>query len=782
MATTIVTKKGSGAPAASDLVEGELAVDTTNGRLYTENSSAAVVELGSNPSGNITFGDNGKAIFGAGSDLQIYHTGTYSLIADTSGTGPLRVVTNAFQLNNAADTQNMLVAAEGGAVTLYNAGNAKLATTSTGIDVTGSVTADGLTVDGAAAVNVPSSQQITFSRTGSSVGSGKIGADSTQAMGIWDVDDNKVATFYQNQDVEFYEDTGTTAKLFWDASAESLGIGTTSPAREVHVTTAGQNGVRLTSTAFGADFGLLSSVGGTNGFGIYDYTASAYRFNIDSSGNVGIGTSSPSAKLTSSGVSGTTLIQAVGVDSNGFADVEIKSTGTSGGSRLYFSDTAAQSGSIKYSHSNNSMQFSTAATERMRIDSSGNVGIGTSSPDTLAHLAAGAGAAVLRLENTDTFLSNDEVVGKIEFETQDEGGAGVNAYIQGVGVSTDGATRLEFGTGTSGSPSTRMTVNNNGNVGIGTSSPSEIFEVSTATANTAYLRVGTTLATSSHTVDSDIAGLEFYSGDSSGSGSGVKGSIRYKYGSASGATTHMTFHTADVSGSNDVERMRIDASGNLLVGKSASNSGTAGIELTFNHIIVGTRDGDTAQYLNRLTSDGNIIEYQKDGTTVGSIGTYSSTIQVGQGNAYLKFANATDTITPANGNGTDNDNALDLGQSGARFKDIYATNGTIQTSDRNEKQDIAELSDAEQRVAVACKGLLRKFRWKSSVAEKGDEARTHFGIIAQDLQAAFAAEGLDAGDYAMFISTTWTDEETNEERTRMGVRYSELLAFIISAI
>ena len=59
MATTIVTKKGSGAPAASDLVEGELAVDTTNGRLYTENSSAAVVELGSNPSGNITFGDNG---------------------------------------------------------------------------------------------------------------------------------------------------------------------------------------------------------------------------------------------------------------------------------------------------------------------------------------------------------------------------------------------------------------------------------------------------------------------------------------------------------------------------------------------------------------------------------------------------------------------------------------------------------------------------------------------------------------------------------------------------
>ena len=90
MATTIVTKKGSGAPAASDLVEGELAVDTTNGRLYTENSSAAVVELGSNPSGNITFGDNGKAIFGAGSDLQIYHDGSHSYLKD-AGTGDLYI-------------------------------------------------------------------------------------------------------------------------------------------------------------------------------------------------------------------------------------------------------------------------------------------------------------------------------------------------------------------------------------------------------------------------------------------------------------------------------------------------------------------------------------------------------------------------------------------------------------------------------------------------------------------------------------------------------------------
>ena len=117
-------------------------------------------------------------------------------------------------------------------------------------------------------------------------------------------------------------------------------------------------------------------------------------------------------------------------------------------------------------------------------------------------------------------------------------------------------------------------------------------------------------------------------------------------------------------------------------------------------------------------------------------------------------------------------------------------------------------------MAVACKGLIRKFRWKDAVAEKGDDARIHFGIIAQDLQDAFAAEGLDAGRYAMFISSTWweanrvvpaveatddteavaeytvtdhydTLEEAPEgatERTRLGVRYPELLAFIIGAL
>jgi hypothetical protein len=125
--------------SADDLILGGaagLSVNSTALVTGVLTTTAATVHTG-----GITMPDNAKAIFGAGSDLQIYHTGTYSLIADTSGTGPLRVVTNTFQLNNAADTQNMIAADEGGAVTLYHNGAAKLATTATGIDVTGAVAA-----------------------------------------------------------------------------------------------------------------------------------------------------------------------------------------------------------------------------------------------------------------------------------------------------------------------------------------------------------------------------------------------------------------------------------------------------------------------------------------------------------------------------------------------------------------------------------------------------------------------------------------------------------------
>ena len=86
MATTIVTKSGSGAPTTDDLIAGELAVDLTNGRLYTEDSGGTVLELGLNPSGNVdvtgTVTANALTVNSIGglsnvaNDLTIYSTST----------------------------------------------------------------------------------------------------------------------------------------------------------------------------------------------------------------------------------------------------------------------------------------------------------------------------------------------------------------------------------------------------------------------------------------------------------------------------------------------------------------------------------------------------------------------------------------------------------------------------------------------------------------------------------------------------------------------------------
>ena len=309
-----------------------------------------------------------------------------------------------------------------------------------------------------------------------------------------------------------------------------------------------------------------------------------------------------------------------------------------------------------------------------------------------------------------------------------------------------------------------LVVEASGNVGIGTSSPSSVLHLSTS--NDPQI----TLTDTGFGASADITGSN--------------GNLR------------LNSQTATIFDMADSEVMRIDSSGNLLVGTTDAvvwdNSANSAADNGHNLRDDGragfayynaTAGANATVNVNRTGSDGDLIRLFKSGTTVGSIGVLSSRFYIGSGDTGLKFSGADDLISPIDASdGTGRDAAIDLGSSGARFDDIYATNGTIQTSDRNEKQDIEALSDAEQRVAVACKGLLRKFRWINSVETKGDDARIHFGIIAQDLQTAFEAEGLDAGRYAMFINSTWTDEETGEERTRLGVRYSELLAFIIAAI
>jgi len=115
----------------------------------------------------------------------------------------------------------------------------------------------------------------------------------------------------------------------------------------------------------------------------------------------------------------------------------------------------------------------------------------------------------------------------------------------------------------------------------------------------------------------------------------------------------------------------------LLVGTTSSSSSTAGIKLTAAGTATFVRDGVQPVYVNRLTSDGDLAVFAKDGTTVGSIGSRSSLLRIGNGDTGLLFAPSGDTIIPENIDGnTWRDAAIDLGNSVARFKDLYLS-GTL---------------------------------------------------------------------------------------------------------
>lgn len=112
-------------------------------------------------------------------------------------------------------------------------------------------------------------------------------------------------------------------------------------------------------------------------------------------------------------------------------------------------------------------------------------------------------------------------------------------------------------------------------------------------------------------------------------------------------------------------------------------------------------------------------------------------------------------------------NTLSCGSSTRLWTAVWATNGTIQTSDETLKKDVRPLDVQELAVAARLKGLVRTFRWK-----EGD-VKLHTGVLAQEVVSAFRSEGLDALSYGIV---------TCGEDGLLAVTYTELLAFIIAAL
>ena len=520
---------GSGAAVVDAMAGVSSGASDTLAEILASGNATGGTDIAVGTGDDITFADSSKAIFGSGSDLQIYHDASDSIILD-NGTGNLKIQADDLVLKNADGSKEYLKGTNGGSVRIRYNNTTVLETTATGIDVTGTVVSDGLTVEadsgGGGGSTTPVVAVISDADGGSSWVSGTIfaatdyksgdgsgaGSGVRVRTGIAQEASSGSTSSYIVQtapttagtmldrlkissggDISFYEDTGTTAKLFWDASAESLGIGTSSPAQPLEIL----------KTSSAAVVPMIQLRNGSSSAG----SGTAIKFMHSTASNA---------------TSGTCELESIRYSGN--------------------------LGALTFKTSNNGG----TVTERMRVNDTG-VGVGTDSP-TRALSVFGDTAGVISITSN----------------------------------STDGISSLAFG----------------------------------------------------DTADDNAGRVNYLN-----------------------ASDDMLFYTATA------ERMRI-SSGNLLVGKTSTTFSVVGVENRADGRITSTRSGNTNLLLNRLSSDGDIVQFYKDGTQVGSIGVASSRLYIGTDDTGLRFTN--DEITPFNPNASaDRDGTVDLGGSSTRFKDLY---------------------------------------------------------------------------------------------------------------
>ena len=363
-------------------------------------------------------------------------------------------------------------------------------------------------------------------------------------------------------------------------------------------------------------------------------------------------------------------------------------------------------------------------------------------------------------------------------------------------VFNDSSQDIDFRVESDNTGSALFVQGSDGNVGLSTTSPAYQLDLQGGTTNNERLRLlrGTDDANQFITLGWNNISVH-----------------RATTALASGMTS-LSFNQVGSDGTRTAAM--IDTAGRFLVGKTSSSGSTVGGTLESGSLSVTTSGGQCGRF-NRLSSDGDVLQFRQDNADIGSIGVNGDRVYLAVSGHGVALDASGNSFLPTTDSGGNQDNFVDIGASSARFDDIYATNGTIQTSDETEKQDIASLTSAEITAATAISKLFKTYKWKDKVAAKGDNARTHTGVVAQQVQTAMADAGLDASKYAFWCSDTWwekdvevaaveADEENDieaadaytrtdhyytkdaapegaTERTRMGIRYPELLAFVSAA-
>jgi hypothetical protein len=618
----------------------------------------------------------------------------YFVVVDTSGAVTYKI--SREELNNAIE-QDVLSSIE-------------ITDITNDVNVQGTVTADGLTVDGKATID-------QGALGGNTLSLDRTGADGT--LGLFN--------------------NGTQTGLISAVSGGGINayVGST-PSLAMSISSTGNVGIGVGSTTNklvlpNAAYFAMQDTGGAESLAIRANSSDAMEFltgggvkaTIGSSGNVAIGSSSVAHKLT--------------VNASAFDGIQLQSNGSDCGYLGVFTDTVyVGAGNNLVFHTGNSGL--TNGTERLRIKSNGQIYAAAESQSIATFGARKSGAA-------------------IEFGHANNGGG----YYGTLG---------SYGGG--------------GQPYIGFSADAE------DSLNTFTTR-------------------------------GFKGNLIF--GGSDGSLSFSQLTNASATGQTPTLRMLILPSGDVAIGNTVANVVSAysnqpggGYIRTDSHWEFGTTSNRAAVEIGKNNAnDGQLVALRKQGATIGSIDAIGGKLTINSQGSNLSYA--TGSVVRMNNDASqfyvNTDNSMNLGIGHLRWNTLFASNGTINTSDTNEKQQIAALTEAEMTAAKAISQLFKTFKWNDSVAEKGDAARTHTGVIAQDVQAAMSAAGLNAANYAFWCSDTWWETQTEvpaveadeengieavaaytrtdtfktveeapegaAERTRLGIRYPELLAFIGAA-
>ena len=345
------------------------------------------------------------------------------------------------------------------------------------LGVNGTVTADGLTVDGDAFVQGSSGATLTLKNTNTTVTSGDLlgqldfynsdpsgDGPSVQARikatsafstgngaslgffttiagsGIEGAAPIERMKINQSGDISFYEDTGTTAKFFWDASAESLGIGTSNITRTLNVTDStndGSGGVLVQNYLPVIELDDASA-GGTSTLIKHDTTDTI----IENSGNGTLKLSASKAMLntTAHTPNDTELLVASEYDASGTTDAGITLSARQSGNWRH-SGVFALGQDMIFTTGDVGLNGAQSSSEKMRLDTAGALGIGASDPSAYLHIAKPSGGTIINLQRTNTNTTGS--VGTIQFSALDDHAV---AAIAAFGDGDDEGAHLSFRT------------------------------------------------------------------------------------------------------------------------------------------------------------------------------------------------------------------------------------------------------------------------------------------------------------------------------------------------